>query len=66
MTPCPLRPGTKSVIAEICSSDHTDCTTGKEKWDTQLSEYTQVTKKTIFVHQTIGGVSPATHVAPKV
>ena len=49
---------TKGVIAEVCISDRKDCTTGKEKWDKQLSEYTQVAKKTVSVHVTAVGVSP--------
>lgn len=49
---------TKGVMAEVCSSGRTDCTTGKERWDTQLSEYTQATKKTVSVHTTV--VGPAT------
>ncbi|CAD6569662.1 MAG: hypothetical protein ASARMPREDX12_002866 [Alectoria sarmentosa] len=46
---------TKGVIAEVCSSGRTDCTTGKERWDTHVSEYTQVTKKTVSVHTTVVG-----------
>lgn len=54
---------TKSVIAEICSSGRSDCSTKEEKWDTQLSEYTQVTKKTVSVHTTVVGVGAAIHVS---
>ena len=50
---------TKGVIAEICSGGRTDCATGKEKWDTHVSEYTQVTKKTVSVHTAVAGVSVA-------
>lgn len=46
-------------MAEICSSSRTDCTTVKEKWNTQLSEYTQVGKKTVSVHTTVVGVGAA-------
>ena len=47
---------TKGVIAEVCCSGRT-CTTGKERWDTQLSEYTQSSKKTVSVRTTVVGVS---------
>ena len=57
---------TKSVVAEVCSSGRRECTTGKEKWDTQLSEYTQVTKTTVSVHTMVVGVSCAVHCALKV
>ena len=50
---------TKSVVAQICSSGHKGCTIRHEKWDTRLSEYTQVTTKTITVATIIVGVSPA-------
>lgn len=49
---------TNGIVAQICSSGHSrDCSTKDEKWDTQLSEYTQVTRKTITVDTTIVGVS---------
>ena len=57
-----LHPGsvpTKSVVAKVCSSGRRDCTTKKEKWDMQLSEYTEVARKTVLVHVTIVGVSCA-------
>lgn len=50
---------TKDVIAEVCSRGRRGCSTKREKWDTQLSEYTQVTKKMVSVHTTVVGVSRA-------
>lgn len=49
---------TNGIVAQICTSGRgRDCSTRNEKWDTRLSEYTQVTRKTVTVDTTIVGVS---------